>query len=77
MPRPETEFNCGKDVDVQDKARATGEQTFTLRAQDITSPKLICLWMAENIDTAPAEKLRHALEDALRMRIWPNRKRAD
>lgn len=46
--------------------------TFTL-----PSPRVICEWIKENIETAPAEKLRCALEDALMMRQNPRRKRTD
>jgi hypothetical protein len=59
------------------KAKAKGEQTFTLRAQDISSPITICYWILANIQTAPPHKLRCALEDALTMRDHPNRKYAD
>ena len=60
-----------------DKAVARGETTFTLRAQDRSSPKTVAFWIMENIVTAPPDKLRSALEDALKMREWPNRKTAD
>lgn len=60
-----------------ERAQATGEQTFTLRAQDITSPETVCFWIMRNIETAPEEKLRCALETALSMRNWPNKRRAD
>lgn len=59
------------------KAKAGGEQTFTLRAQDATAPKVICLWIAENIDTAPPGKLHEALDDALAMRAHTPRKMPD
>lgn len=72
----ETEFSCN-DSSTHEKGKAKGEQLFTLRAQDQTAPRTICFWIMENIETAPEDKLRHALEDALRARKWPNRKRAD
>ena len=59
------------------KAKQRGQSTFTLVAQDKTSPRVICEWIKENIETCPPEKLRLALEDALKMREWPNRKDAD
>jgi hypothetical protein len=60
-----------------EKARTRGQQTFTLVAQDLTGPATIAEWIKLNIETAPAPKLRDALEDALRMREHPNRKHAD
>jgi hypothetical protein len=71
-----TEFSCNDDG-CHDKGKANGEQLFTLRSQDITCPKTICFWIMENIETCGEDKLRHALDDALRARKWPNRKRAD
>lgn len=71
-----TEFQCDDDSCFK-KAKANGEQRFTLRAQDVTTPKTICFWIMENIETSGEEKLRHALEDALRARKWPHRKIAD
>ena len=60
-----------------EKALARGDQTFTLVAQDRTSPSVICEWIKENIETAPEAKLIDALMDALSMRKNPNRKSAD
>jgi hypothetical protein len=74
--RAPTEFSCNDDSCFE-KAKATGEQHFTLRAQDVSAPRTIAFWIMENVDTAPESKLRHALEDALRARRWPTRKRAD
>ena len=71
-----TEYRCG-DRSSFDKAWKKGEQTFTLRAQDRTSTRCIAFWIMENIDSAPEEKLRHALEDALRTRKWRKRRWAD
>ncbi len=50
------------------------EDVFVLRAQDYTSAKTIVLWIAENIEEAPPEKLREALEVALKMQRYPNRR---
>jgi hypothetical protein len=71
-----TEFSCN-DFSCFEKGKAKGEQLFTIRAQDITSARCIAFWILENIDTAPEAKLRHALDDALRARKWPNKKAAD
>ena len=67
------------DIDTQchAKAKQRDQSTFTLVAQDLSSPKTICFWILENIETAPADKLRKALEDALNMREYPTRKHAD
>jgi hypothetical protein len=59
------------------RAKQRGQLTFTLVAQDITAPTTIAEWIKLNIETAPAEKLREALDDAIAMREWPNRKNAD
>lgn len=75
MPDP-SEFACNDDSCFE-KAKAAGEQRFTLRAKDETAPECIAYWILKNIETAPEDKLRHALEDALRARKWPTRKRAD
>ena len=71
-----TEFACNDDSCFE-KAKATGEQRFTLRAQDMTTPATIAFWISQNIETASEDKLRHALEDALRARKWPKRKMPD
>jgi len=52
------------------------EEIFVLRAQDVSSPKLVMLWIADNLH-ASDEKLRDAFECALRMRKHPTRKAAD
>ena len=52
------------------------EEIFVLRAQDDSAPKIIMLWIAENLH-ASDEKLRDAFECALRMRKHPTRKAAD
>lgn len=59
------------------RARARGEQTFTLVARDKSSPRTICFWIMENIETCPEEKLIDALMDALAMRQNLHRKTAD
>ena len=52
---------------------ADEEEVFALVARDQSSPKTVILWIAENIRTAPAEKLREALECAPRMRRHPSK----
>lgn len=71
-----TELACN-DYECIEKARAAGMQIFPLIAQDVTTPTVIGEWIKLNILTAPEEKLRHALEDALRARKWPQRRHAD
>lgn len=66
-----------KDTQCHAKAKARGEHTFTLVAQDLSAPKTIAFWIGENIETAPEDKLREALEDALIMRKHTSRKHAD
>lgn len=53
-------------VPCYDKAK-DDEPVFVLRAQDLTSPAVICEWIKLNIETAPHDKLRQALESALEM----------
>ncbi len=65
------------DTRVHAKAKNRGQETFTLVAQDRTSPRTILFWIGENFETAPPEKLRDAFERALRMREFPERKWAD
>lgn len=50
---------------------------FTLVRKDITSARTICYWISENIETAPAEKLMDALQQAIKHRDtegqkWPD-----
>jgi len=52
---------------------APDEELFALVARDRSSPRTVVLWIAENIATAPEDKLREALECALRMRRYPSR----
>lgn len=65
------------DADCYTKARAKGEHTFTLRAQDVSSPRVIAFWILENIETAPPDKLMDALMDAVEMREWSARRNPD
>jgi hypothetical protein len=53
------------------------EPIFVLRAQDMTAPVIIMDWIKANLPYATEEKLREAFEEALRMRRWRTRKRAD
>lgn len=59
------------------KAKARGQRTFTLVEQDLSTVKTIAHWIYLNIETAPAEKLREALEDCITMRDFSPRKEAD
>jgi hypothetical protein len=59
------------------KAKERNQRTFTLVQQDRSSAKTICFWIMENIETAPAQKLLDALEDAILMRDFEHRKNAD
>jgi hypothetical protein len=59
------------------KAHKRGDVMFTLVGQDHSAPAVLCEWIKLNIETAPPEKLRHALEKALAMRARPGRKTAD
>lgn len=58
---------------------APDEMLFIMRAQDITSPKVVVLWIAENIYSTktPDDKLREAFECALEMRRHHTRKLPD
>lgn len=56
---------------------ADDEMLFVLRAQDISSPKVILHWMAKNFETLSDERLRHALESALEMKKFKGRKNPD
>ena len=59
------------------KAVERGDSTFTLVGRDRSTPRTICFWIMENIETCPAEKLVDALQDALLARSNPNRRPAD
>jgi hypothetical protein len=56
---------------------APDEEMFVLRAQDASAAKTVALWIAENILTAPEQKLKEALDCALRMRLYHGMKPAD
>jgi hypothetical protein len=60
-------------------AKRRGQNTFSLVAQDLSAPATIVEWIKINIqnDATPDDKLREALEDALNMRRWKNRKHPD
>jgi hypothetical protein len=55
------------DDGIRDRAVKAGEQTFTLVEHDKTSPRVICFWIMENLETARPEKLVDALLDAIAM----------
>jgi hypothetical protein len=59
------------------KAIARKQHTFTLVAQDRSSPRTIAFWILENIETCPPEKLHAAIDDAIVMREFSRRKNAD
>ena len=58
------------------KKAGDNEEIFVLRAQDVSAPRSIILWIADNMH-ASDEKLRDAFECALRMRRHSNTKAAD
>ena len=66
-----------QDSSCYQRAQARGHLTFTLTGADLSSPKTICFWIMENIETAPFEKLIDALQHALIMRATLHRKHAD
>lgn len=53
------------------------EPIFVLRALDETSPLIIMDWIRENLFTAPEDKLRSAFEQALAMKKFEDKRRAD
>lgn len=59
------------------KAQERDDETFTLVGQDRSSPRVVCEWIKENIETAPLSMLLEALHCAVKMRERPNRKNAD
>jgi hypothetical protein len=67
----------GSDEKCYEKAVARGDRTFTLVGRDKSSPRTICFWIMENIETAPSSKLREALESALIMKSTFSRRAAD
>jgi len=60
-----------------DKAQQRGDQTFTVVGRDISSPRVICEWIKENIETCPEDKLHEALNRAITMRNQTDRRKAD
>lgn len=60
-----------------EKAKERGDKTFTLVAQDYSSPTVILEWIKVNINVAPEQKLRDAFEDAMAMLKHPRRKNPD
>lgn len=66
-----------RDAKVFKKAQSRNQRTWTVVEQDITAVKTIAHWIYLNIETAPDDKLRTALEEILVMRKFPNRKTAD
>lgn len=76
-PKNFAETNRKMDDSIRERAVERGEPTFTLIGRDPTSPKTICFWIMENIETASAGKLIDALQDALLMRATKNRCAAD
>lgn len=62
------------DSDCFREAQERGQVTFTLVAQDVTSPAVILKWIEENLNTASDDKLREAFEKALLMKNYPQRK---
>ncbi len=53
------------------------EPIFLLRALDETAPLIIMDWIRENLFTAPEDKLRSAFEQALAMKKFEDKRRAD
>lgn len=58
---------------------AEDEEAFVLRGRDVSAPRIVCLWIADNIvnDSCSDEKLLEALGCALRMRKAAFRRAAD
>lgn len=75
--RKQREQPLDRDIGCFNKARALGEPTFTLRAQDVSAPAVVAEWIKQNVMTCPAGKLREALDTAIKMREWPSKKHAD
>ena len=53
------------------------EMLFVLRAQDMSSPKIVLHWIIENFESASAGKLNDAFKCAMAMRKFEGRKVAD
>jgi len=58
---------------------ADDEEVFALRGRDLSAPRTVCLWIADNIGNSECgdEKLYEALACALRMRRQLFRRAAD
>lgn len=58
---------------------AEDEEAFVLRGRDLSAPSTICFWIAQNINnqSCPDDKLRDALQVALKMRHAIFRREAD
>jgi hypothetical protein len=65
------------DTKVHAKAKNRKQETFTLVEQDATAVETIAFWILKNIMTAPAPKLRDALDKCIRMRAFLDKKYAD
>jgi hypothetical protein len=50
------------------------EPIFVLRAQDVTAPKTIMYWMAENLEIVSEAKLKEAWQTVLAMRRYSYRR---
>lgn len=72
-----SEKRMSKKPGCYEKAVSTGQKSFTLIEQDYSAPETICEWIKLNINAAPAEKLREALDIALGMRSYVPRKTPD
>jgi hypothetical protein len=55
---------------------ADDEPIFVLRAQDMTAPGLVEMWISRNPQLPPAKRAE-ALDCAYRMRQWPHKKMPD
>lgn len=53
------------------------EPIFCLRGMDETAPLIIMDWIRENLFSAPEDKLRSAFEQALAMKKFEDKRRAD
>jgi len=71
------EANKQRDYDCFEKAKGRDQFTFTVVEQDKTAPSTIAWWILQNIETAPEEKLEHALAVAIACRKAKFRKTAD
>jgi hypothetical protein len=65
------------DIEVFNRAQGRGQQTFTLVEQDRSAVETIAYWILQNIHSAPADKLRNALEICLKWRNFAAVKDAD